>query len=68
MSFKPNEPILINKSFGFSSSKAVTPDNGLPYVIVEGYASKMVDSSGEFVIDSDNENINTGTYKKSSSL
>lgn len=58
MIYKPKEPIRINKSFAFASTKEVT-DTAIPYITIKGYASKMLDASGEFVIDADRENVNT---------
>ena len=55
MGFTPKEPIKIQKSFNFSA-KEVT-DEGIPYIKIKGYASKMLDSEGRFVIDADNEHI-----------
>ena len=54
----PNKPIRIDKSFAFSSIKEVTTE-GIPFIKIKGYASRMFDDSGEFVIDADRENINT---------
>lgn len=58
MMHKPNNPIRINKSCAITSVKEVT-DDVIPYIIVKGYASKMLDASGDFVIDADSENIDT---------
>jgi len=58
MSYKPEQPIRINKSFQVDSMKEVTT-GAVPYIIVKGYASKMLDAFGDAVIDADREHINT---------
>ena len=55
---KPAQPIRINKSFGFASVKEVT-NVAVPHIKIKGYASKMLDVEGKFVIDADRENIDT---------
>lgn len=52
------KPIRIDKSFNFSDIET-GEENEIPYIKVRGYASKMLDASGKFVIDGDLENIDT---------
>ena len=54
----PNKAIRIDKSFGFTDV-VVVENEALPYIKVKGYASKMIDADGTFVIDADQENVNT---------
>ena len=54
----PNKPIKITKSFNFSEVVA-NDDAIIPYVKIRGYASKMFDGGGDYVIDADSENIDT---------
>jgi len=58
MVFKPQEPIRIDKSFAFKSVQENT-DSVIPFITIRGYASRMFDANGEFVIDADRENIDT---------
>jgi len=56
MVYTPKEPIKIRKSFSFQA-KEVT-DDGIPHIKIRGYASKMLDTEGKYVIDADQEHIN----------
>ena len=55
---KLEKPVRIDKSFTFLAEKEVTTE-GIPYIKIKGYASKMLDASGQYVIDADRENVDT---------